>query len=302
MKFELKEHHRNICESDLISDLKEVACKLNKKYVSRNEYEKNGKYSATPYIRTFGTWTNALKIAGLNIERSPKDYKRIPDEMLLDDVREVAESLFKDSISTKEYIEHGNFSVQTILARFPSWNDVLEKAKLNKTSYRVITDEDLFEEIERLWRQKGEQPTTTDIKSGLSEYSLNTYSRRFGGWRKALFAFIEYIDKNTETIDNVEKGEFIETDTGQEQILLEVDKKQLKKRTRRDINLRLRFKVLQRDDFKCCACGASPAKDPSVELHVDHIIPWSKGGETVLENLQTLCSKCNLGKSDLFEE
>ena len=70
-------------------------------------------------------------------------------------------------------------------------------------------------------------------------------------------------------------------------------------KTSRDINLRLRFRVLQRDNFKCCACGASPAKDASVELHVDHIMPWAKGGETVLENLQTLCSKCNLGKSDM---
>ena len=70
-------------------------------------------------------------------------------------------------------------------------------------------------------------------------------------------------------------------------------------KTSRDINLRLRFRVLQRDNFKCCACGASPAKDPAVELHVDHITPWAKGGETVFENLQTLCSKCNLGKSDI---
>lgn len=66
----------------------------------------------------------------------------------------------------------------------------------------------------------------------------------------------------------------------------------------RVISDKLRYQVLKRDSFKCCACGASPAKDPSVELHIDHIIPWSKGGETVEENLQTLCSKCNLGKSD----
>ena len=71
-----------------------------------------------------------------------------------------------------------------------------------------------------------------------------------------------------------------------------------KRKTSRNVSEGLRYKVLKRDHFKCCACGASPAKDPSVELHVDHIIPWSKGGETELENLQTLCSKCNLGKSD----
>ena len=63
--------------------------------------------------------------------------------------------------------------------------------------------------------------------------------------------------------------------------------------------MRLRYKVLQRDNYKCCLCGASPATNSSVVLHIDHIKPWSKGGETVIENLQNLCSKCNLGKNDL---
>lgn len=69
-------------------------------------------------------------------------------------------------------------------------------------------------------------------------------------------------------------------------------------RTSREISAGLRYKILKRDNFKCCACGASPAKDPSVELHIDHIVPWSKGGETEMENLQVLCSKCNIGKSN----
>ncbi|MBO5369839.1 MAG: HNH endonuclease [Clostridia bacterium] len=69
-------------------------------------------------------------------------------------------------------------------------------------------------------------------------------------------------------------------------------------KTSRKISDKLRYQVLKRDNFKCCACGASPAKNPDVELHIDHIIPWSKGGETVINNLQTLCSVCNLGKVD----
>lgn len=71
-------------------------------------------------------------------------------------------------------------------------------------------------------------------------------------------------------------------------------------KTSRNISDRLRYLVLKRDNYTCRACGASPAKDIAVELHVDHIIPWSKGGETTLDNLQTLCSKCNLGKSDIM--
>ena len=66
----------------------------------------------------------------------------------------------------------------------------------------------------------------------------------------------------------------------------------------RKISDKMRYQVLKRDNFKCCACGASPAKDPAVELHIDHIIPWSKGVTTELDNLQTLCSKCNIGKGD----
>ena len=158
---------------------------------------------------------------------------------------------------------------------------------------RNFTNEEMFEEIERIWTKLGRQPTTTDIKKGISKYSLQSYSRRFGGWRGTLQAFVKYINANTENIEN-EKGFSLNK---QEKTVEDSNCQHI---TNRDVNLRLRFKVFQRDNFKCCICGASPAKNPDVELHVDHIIPWSKGGETVLENLQTLCSKCNLGKSDLL--
>jgi 5-methylcytosine-specific restriction endonuclease McrA len=61
----------------------------------------------------------------------------------------------------------------------------------------------------------------------------------------------------------------------------------------------LRYEVLQRDGFRCVMCGRSPGKEAGVMLHVDHIRPWSAGGETVKENLQTLCERCNLGKGAL---
>ena len=54
------------------------------------------------------------------------------------------------------------------------------------------------------------------------------------------------------------------------------------------------------DGFQCQSCGASPLRTPGTELHVDHILPWSSGGETVDSNLQSKCSRCNLGKNDTF--
>lgn len=55
---------------------------------------------------------------------------------------------------------------------------------------------------------------------------------------------------------------------------------------------------LQRDSFRCVACGRSPATDAGVVLHLDHIVPFSEGGRTNLENLRTTCADCNLGKGD----
>ena len=58
----------------------------------------------------------------------------------------------------------------------------------------------------------------------------------------------------------------------------------------------LRYDILRRDNFRCQICGSS-AQD-GVKLHVDHIVPVSKGGKTTPDNLRTLCDRCNMGKSD----
>src|SRR5438477_10131934 len=49
-------------------------------------------------------------------------------------------------------------------------------------------------------------------------------------------------------------------------------------RTPRDPNARLRWRVLERDGNRCRLCGRSP--NDGARLHVDHIVPWSVGGET----------------------
>ena len=58
----------------------------------------------------------------------------------------------------------------------------------------------------------------------------------------------------------------------------------------------LRFAVFRRDSYTCQYCGR---KAPAVPLHIDHVIPWSRGGHTVLSNLKTACNVCNLGKGGL---
>ncbi|MBL8031892.1 MAG: HNH endonuclease, partial [Candidatus Doudnabacteria bacterium] len=118
------------------------------------------------------------------------------------------------------------------------------------------------------------------------KYHSTTYIRRFGGWHNALEKFVTYVNKE----ENTSPEEYIKG--------LEIELG-AKHKTSRTINWHIRFIVMKRDNFKCKSCGRSLATDPSIILHVDHIKAWTNGGETVLENLQTLCSICNIGKSDL---
>ncbi|HEX7672558.1 MAG TPA: HNH endonuclease [Bdellovibrio sp.] len=215
--------------------------------------------------------------------------RNIPDEEILADLRRVATELKKDTCTKVEYDERGNFGATTILRRFKQWNQALQLAGLDFPNRQNVPDEELFENLADAWTKLGKQPVGREIDKteGLSKFSLGTYEKRFGSWNKTLLAFEEFIQSGKTSGETSEIAKEIRPG---------------KRRTQRQINWRLRAQVLIRNSCICQMCGASPAKDPSVVLHVDHIKPWSKGGETVLENLQTLCSVCNIGKSDAVDE
>ena len=293
MKFELNEYHRNVSDEELIEDVKKTAKSLSKCTLTGVEYDKYGTYHSSTITRRFGSWKTVLEKSGLDTKKHSFKLS-YSDAEIVNDLKRVADALGKETLTRKEYKSHGQFCPDTLIKHYGSWNNMLRLAGMELNLNRNFSDEEMFEEIERVWILLGRQPTTTDIKNGLSTFSLQSYARRFGGWRGALQAFVDYID--AENAEGNENAKATITEYTNDPIK---EKCNSSRKMSRDINLRLRFMVMQRDNFKCCACGASPAKDPDVLLHIDHIVPWSKGGPTTMENLQTLCSKCNLGKGDL---
>lgn len=289
MEFVLNEHHRNIPDEELLQDVKNVATRLGQNTLTIEEYDANGKYHYTTLRRRFGSWKEILSLAKLDIE---KHNFQISNDEYIADIKYVAELLHKHTVTNTEYRKYGKYDASKLSKRFGSWKIALEAADLHPTGYNTsISDTELLDEIERVWIRLGRQPTTSDIKDGAFQYGLTTYLRHFGSWRKALETFVSYVNTD-EPIANENETIVV--------ISQKANSTSAKHKTNRDINLRLRFLVMKRDNFKCCICGATPATNPSVELHIDHIIPWSKGGETTLDNLQTLCSNCNLGKSNLL--
>ena len=312
MKFELNEYHRDIPDAELLEDIKRVAEIIKPAFLSREKYRKLGKYGSNTVCRRFGSWTKALELC--NISLSPEQqyatlvknhHREVSNDELIADIQRVAQELGKETISSGEYKTYGYYSVDSCYIRFSTWNNTLIEAGLKPWNFvpgRKLNNLDLLEDIERMWLKLGRQPTATDVNDGLSQFSLHAFSSHFGGWRNALRAFIEWMN-NTDEKEPIAPI-YIPTEKKIEN-KAHMPSKQVSQQihsTSREINLRLRFKVLQRDNSKCCYCGASPAKDPSVVLHIDHIKPWSKGGETTIDNLRTSCNKCNLGKSDLYDE
>lgn len=68
------------------------------------------------------------------------------------------------------------------------------------------------------------------------------------------------------------------------------------KNQRKLMTKELRKEIMIRDNYTCQFCRKYMPDE--VGLHVDHIIPVSKGGKSLPSNLQVLCSKCNGSKSN----
>ena len=208
-------------------------------------------------------------------------HRNVPDRELVRDLRRVAREAGRRRVTSAFYAEHGTFRPNTLARHFGSWNAALGAAGLKVTQHWGVPDAVLLKNLADVWRKLGRQPAWRELTKhgGFSKFAGATYKRRFGTWHNALRAFEAFTHKRSRCDALPPRAKAMA-------------------RPSRDINWRLRATVLIRDNCLCRMCGASPAKDPAVTLHVDHIVPWSKGGQTVLGNLQTLCATCNIGKGD----
>jgi hypothetical protein len=209
-------------------------------------------------------------------------HRNVPDQEFLDDLKRVAGELGANTVTTSQYNERGRFFDSSLRRRFGSWPRALERAGLVSMARNVkYADEQLFSNLVDVWSHLGHQPRHDDLTSQTSRISVDSYKRRFGGWRKALEAFVRWANE-AELSPPVNKT----TDA-------------VVRRVSRGVNDRVRFRVMLRDKFKCQYCGKSPATHTNVILHLDHREPFSQGGSSDFENLVTSCSQCNLGKGEM---
>jgi hypothetical protein len=203
--------------------------------------------------------------------------RHFSDEELLEELRRVAGLSGVTTVTQRGYLRQGRFSCKPYINRFGSWNAAVQRAGLSKSRERDVPDSMLFDNLESMWRSLGRQPFYSEIRRPLSLYSVKLYLNRFGGWTKACEAFLA----------------FKSLDADFERVYRPVA--QSKSRTLSD---KLRLKVFKRDNYACVLCGRSPSNELGTVLHVDHVVPFSKGGDHGFENLRTLCDRCNLARGN----
>jgi hypothetical protein len=123
----------------------------------------------------------------------------LPNEWLIEDLKRVAKLIGKESITTTEYRAHSKCNPGLFTSRFGSWRNALQEAGLKPATNQglIITDEDYFNNLKEVWIKLGRQPKYDEMRSPLSRYRAESYAGRFGSWRKALIAFVEYANSKS---------------------------------------------------------------------------------------------------------
>lgn len=145
----------------------------------------------------------------------------------------------------------------------------LGKTTVHEHLKEIVKQQRYIELIEE--KERKTRIISNDFKKEISDERLSKYIEKCGSKIKAMELLNNYIDLY---IWDMQLTRTIKTNT--------------------------RYEVLSRSNFKCQACWNKPNKDNDVVLHIDHILPFSKWWSNEINNLQVLCSDCNLSKKDFF--
>lgn len=288
----------------LVAEIRRAVALLPAGPVTRGAFDRVSRVASSTLVKRLGGWQEALDRAGLgdrcfgrrvSQKMRQQRTRTLSDDDLLNELRNVAAQLGTRTLTVTQF----NRTSQTanaagIKRRFGSWKQALRNAGLALSPHgRRYSDGEYFENILTVWTHYGRQPKYREMNESPSTIPAGAYESKFGGWRRALAAFVDRVNADRDSDSS-------RTPPRMQSEEIPVSAATTKARSR-VIPLGLRYDVLRRDRFKCVLCGASPAVSPTCHLHVDHIVAFARGGTTEEGNLRTLCSHCNVGKADKVE-
>lgn len=310
---------KDIGDEELLDMLRKAAHELGHT-PGRDWFQANGEVGTTTIRNRFGSWNEALERA----ELTPRRERNIPDEVLLVNLKAVADQL-GHSPSSDWYNENGRYSTRPFIDRFGSWNAALREAGLdiNRAEW---ADEEIIDVLTNTAEELGHTPTYDWINDN-GPFSTGLLEGRFETFNQALEA--AGLDVNhrigvSEMVPCAECGtqvsrtpsrldrsnnHFCSTDCyhdwysdnlhGPAHPLWDPDKKTIPWGSNWN---KKRLLALQRDGYKCRICGMTRDEhqdEYGADVHVHHLSPrrefwdgtsFNSDKANRLSNLVTLCA------------
>lgn len=316
-------HSADWCDDALLDELRRVAVMAADKPLTIARFNLMARVSYDTVRHRFGGWRQALERAGLGHRYSGRKVtqkqrlspsRNLSDAAVLEEMRRLARAKGGAPLLLVDVDASPRLARSTLVSRFGSWAEALRRAGLRQARLgRRFTGQQCFDNLAAMWARLGRAPTMHEMRRAPSRVGPRAYVQRFGGWRATVDAFLRRIDagRGDAQAQRAARAEWELPRRRGDAAAPGTLSGEVKppRRTRRPLppmprrgedrpSGRMRFKVFERDRFRCVACGNSPATDPACKLHVDHIEPYSKGGRTTLDNLRTLCAACNWSRGD----
>lgn len=171
-----------LSDEDMFEKLRNLAKKLGHTPSSLEVNADPDMPNATTYLKRFGSYTNAVILAGLELKPGRKGYT---DKELLDKIRICAERV-GHTPTCKDFERFPDLPAASIyFKRFGSFRKALELAGFGKTQVAVdMSDEEMLNLYREFAEELGRRPTHDDVDKNPKLPSSGTYYHRFGGLRR----------------------------------------------------------------------------------------------------------------------
>lgn len=295
-------------DNDILDELRRVAALVKARELTVLRFTPLARISYSTVQKRFGCWPAALVKAGLGHRRSQHfaaDRRRaiattaMTDRQIVHVLRAIARRKKSKVLIRRDVEDDDRLSLSMLRRRFGSWPAVLAAAGLRRSRCgQKHSRQACLDNLIAVARHTGRIPRWHDLQRPPSLIGAPAYRRHFGSWKRALKVLVEQLNAAARRRSGDQRGL---RPVAAKRKRLDPRRSRLAA-ARRRVAPAMRFRILARDRFRCVLCGDSPAVDPRCKLHVDHIVPFSKGGRTTSGNLRTLCAACNIGRGNRRED
>jgi hypothetical protein len=284
--FDFGRKRRRFTDEELLADLRAFAAVFGSRQRTAGNYRdwEGRRFHDRTICDQLGGWIEALRRAG--VEYDARGSQGPTADEVEADIRRFAKATPVARRTFAEFREwpRRRVSAHAVKRHFGPWHAALTHLGIEvpgQTRSVKHSDEELLDAIWRVWQWAGRPPSKGDFDnysaSRADGISYGAIHYRFGPVRPFLFAFSRW------KLGQISKRDLLMHGHAE--------------RARREpVPPGIRHRLLRAAHSTCAICGRSPANTRGLVVHVDHIVPVSKGGSSDESNLQVLCAECNIGK------